>query len=242
MPDTTPDPVAALASLEGVGSAMAATRDGIDALLRDRGLRRTTADLTGEALLRGAHASAVLEGSGSSLEEARDGSGDELATAALRVSTGLLALLPVLDHSPLQVLARLHTAAAKGSVPDEDLGRPRPDVDTERLRGLATLLTARTSAPGLVLAAVAHAEVRTLAPFVSHNGIVARALERLVMVARGVDPTSLTVPEAGHLSVRAEYESNLRAYAEGGDRGVHAWLLYAAEAYAAGAERSPLRD
>ena len=111
MPDTPPDPLAALASLEGVGSAMAATRDGIDAMLRDRGLRRTTADLTGESLLRGAHASAVLEGSASSLEEAREGTGDEVTTAALRVSTGLLALLPVLEHSPLQVLARLHTAA-----------------------------------------------------------------------------------------------------------------------------------
>ena len=109
MPDTTPDPLAALASLEGVGSAMAGTRDGIDAMLRDRGLRRTAADLTGESLLRGAHASAVLEGSGSSLEEAREGTGDDLTTAALRVSTELLSLLPVLEHSPLQVLARLHT-------------------------------------------------------------------------------------------------------------------------------------
>src|SRR3954447_14804509 len=100
MPDTTPDPLLALASLEGVASAMTATRDGIDALLRDRGLRRTTADLTGESLLRGAHASAVLEGSGSTIEEARAGTGDDLTTAALRVSTELMALLPVLDHSP----------------------------------------------------------------------------------------------------------------------------------------------
>ena len=68
MPDTTPDPLAALASLEGVGSAMAGTRDGIDALLRDRGLRRTTSDMAAESLLLGAHASAVLEGSASSLD------------------------------------------------------------------------------------------------------------------------------------------------------------------------------
>ena len=219
---------------------MAGTRDGIDALLRDRGLRRTTSDMAAESLLLGAHASAVLEGSASSLEEVREGAGDEVATAALRVSTSLLSLLPTLEHSPLQVLARLHTAAAKGVVDDEALGRPRPEA-SGGLRRLAGLLTQRTTAPGLVVAAVAHAEVRTLEPFASHNGIVARALERLVLVSRGVDPTSLTVPEAGHLSVRAEYESNLRAYAEGGERGVHAWLLYAAEAYAAGAERSPLR-
>jgi hypothetical protein len=92
-----------------------------------------------------------------------------------------------------------------------------------------------------VSAAVAHAELRTVAPFASHNGLVARAAERLVLVARGVDPTSLTVPEAGHLALRAEYESNLRGYADGGAAGVHAWLLYAAEAYTAGAQASPLR-
>ena len=52
MPDPS-DPLVRLAALEGVASAMAATRDGIDALLRDRGLRRTTPDLTAESLLRG---------------------------------------------------------------------------------------------------------------------------------------------------------------------------------------------
>jgi hypothetical protein len=61
------------------------------------------------------------------------------------------------------------------------------------------------------------------------------------MVARGVDPTSLTVPEAGHLALRPAYESNLRGFAGGGSSGVHAWLLYAAEAYTAGAQASPLR-
>jgi hypothetical protein len=91
------------------------------------------------------------------------------------------------------------------------------------------------------VAAVVHAELATAAPFGSHNGIVARAAERLVLVARGVDEKSLVVPEAGHLALRAAYESNLRGYAEGGPAGVHSWLLYAAEAYAAGAEASPLR-
>ena len=86
-----------------------------------------------------------------------------------------------------------------------------------------------------------HAELATAAPFASHNGIVARAAERLVLVARGVDEKSLVVPEAGHLALRAAYESNLRGYRDGGPAGVHAWLLYAAEAYAAGAEASPLR-
>ena len=240
MPDATADPLARLVALEGVASAMAATRDGIDALLRDRGLRRTTPDLTAESLLRGAGASAVLEGSGSSLDEVREGRGDEVARAAVRVSTELLGLLPTLQSAPLQVLARIHTLAAKGAVADEDLGRPRDPAAAARLRDLAATLGGQTAAPALVVAAVAHAEVLSAAPFVSHNGIVARALERLLLVARGVDAKSLVVPEAGHLALRREYESNLRGYAEGGPGGVHAWLLYAAEAYAAGAEASPL--
>ena len=60
-----------LVALEGVGSAYAAARDGIDALLRDRGLRRSGPDATVEALLRGAHASAELEGSSATLEDCR---------------------------------------------------------------------------------------------------------------------------------------------------------------------------
>ena len=63
-----------------------------------------------------------------------------------------------------------------------------------------------------------------------------------MLVARGVDEKSLVVPEAGHLALRPAYEANLRAWRDGGPQGLHAWLLYAAEAYAAGAEASPLRD
>ena len=241
MPDQ-PDPLTRLAALEGVASGMAAARDGIDALLRDRGLRRTSPQLTAESLLRGAHASAVLEGSVSSLEEVRADGGDEVARAALRISTELLGLLPTLRRAPLQAIARLHVLAASGVVPDEDVGRPRDAAGAGRLQALGRLLTAPSTAPALVLAAVAHADLAAAAPFVSHNGLVARALERLVLAARGVDEKSLVVPEAGHLALRREYESNLLGYALGGPGGVHAFLLYAAEAYARGAEASPLTD
>ncbi|NYD43614.1 oxidoreductase [Nocardioides panaciterrulae] len=237
----TTDPLAWLTDLEGVPSAYAAARDGIDVMLRDRGLRRTSPETTAESLLRGAHASAVLEGSTSTLAQVRDGQADEAARAAVRLSTELLGLSPLLARSPLQALARLHAVAAAGSLPEERLGRPRDADAADRLRTLAGLLIADTSAPALLVAAVVHADLATAAPFPSHNGLVARAAERLVLVARGVDEKSLVVPEAGHLALRPAYESNLRGYAGGGTAGVHAWLLYAAEAYAAGAEASPLR-
>lgn len=237
----TADPLAWLSSLEGVPSAYAAIRDGIDVMLRDRGLRRTSPETTGESLLRGAHASAVLEGSGSSLAEVRAGEGDEIARDAVRLSSEMLGLAPTLTTAPLQALARLHALAAGGALPAEMLGRPRDADSAQRLRTVAELLTASTSTPALVQAAIVHAEIATAAPFSSHNGIVARAAERLVLVATGLDSKSLVVPEAGHLALRPQYESNLVGYRDGGQKGKHAWLLYAAEAYAAGAEASPLR-
>lgn len=240
MPDPAPDPLAWLTELEGVPSAFAAARDGIDALLRDRGLRRTTPEQTAESLLVGAHASAVLEGSTSSLEEVRAGQADETALAAVRVSTGVLALVPVIGSSPLQAFARLHALAGKGVVGDDALGRPVSEEAAERVNSLASTLLA-TSVPALIVGALVHAELKTVAPFASHNGIVARAAERLVIVARGVDPASVVVPEAGHLALRPQYESNLRGYRDGGRAGLHSWLLYAAEAVTAGTEVSPVR-
>lgn len=227
-------------SLEGLPSAYAATRDGVDVLLRDRGLRRTAPDQTGESLLRGAHASAVLEGSESTIDEIRGGQGDATAQAALRVSAEVLSQVPVIARAPLQAMARLHTLAGKGVVADDELGRPRSAEAAARLGALSRLLLARTEAPALMVAALVHADIATSAPFASHNGIVARAAERLVIVARGLDPASLVVPEAGHLALRAEYESNLRGYRDGGRTGVHAWLVYCSEAQTRGAEASPL--
>ncbi len=229
-----------LHALEGVPSALASARDGIDAMLRDRGLRRTTPETTAESLLRGAHASAVLEGSASTLEDLRAGTGDEVAAASVRLSAQLLSQVPVLTRSPLQALARLHTVVAAGAVPDAQLGRPRDAETAGRLRELAPLVTA--DSPALLVAAVVHAELLAAAPFASHNGLVARAAERLVLVARGLDEKSLVVPEAGHLALRAAYEQRWRGWRDGGGSGQHAWLLHAADAYAAGAEASPLRD
>lgn len=228
------DPLAPLLSLEGVPSAYASARDGIDGLLRDRGLRRSTPAQTADSLLIGAHASAVLDGSTSSLEEVQAGAGDAVAVDALRLSTQLLALAPTLRGTPAHAFARLHAVASGGA----DSGRPRDATALNRLQVLGNLLTSDTSAPALLLAAVVHAELATAAAFPSHNGPIARAAERLVWVASGLDAKSLLIPEAGHLANRAAYESNLRAYRDGGPSGVHAWLLYAATAAGSAAEAS----
>jgi hypothetical protein len=220
------DVFAFLAQLEGVPSALAAARDGIDALLRDRGLRRTGREVTTESLLRGARASARLEG-------------DEYdETGPVRLSSELLGLLPVWRRSPLQALARMHTLAARGYVDDADLGRPVQDA--ERLADLAVRVAAPTQAPALAVAAIVHAEIVATGAFAAGNGVVARAAERLVLLDRGVDPASVTVPEAGHLAAGPAYADVLAAYREGRGGAVRQWLLHCAAAYAKGAELSPL--
>ena len=236
------DPLAWLTDLEGVRSAYAGTRDGIDVMLRDRGLRRTSSGMTAESLLRGAHASAVLEGSS---VHAGAGAGRARPTRSRPTPYGS----PPRCWRSRRCSRPRRCRRSRGCTPSSgrprwtprSSGRPRDAASADRLRGVAELLLSGTEAPALLVAAIAHADVATAAPFASHNGIVARALERLVLVSRGVDAKSLVVPEAGHLAHRAAYESNLRAYRDGGPSGVHAWALYGAEAFSAGAEASPLR-
>ena len=222
---------------------MAAARDAVDVLLRDRGLRRTTPELTGESLLRGAAASARLGGSASSLDDLRGGVADVVALAAARMNAELLALVPVVQRSPLQAMARLHALAATGLVDDAELGRPRQaDGVPARLQAVSAVILASSETPALAVAGVVHAELMAADAFATANGVVARGLERLILVARGVDPTSMVVPEAGHLLLEPAYRAALTAYAQHGLAGRRAWLLHVAQATAHGVEASPLRS
>lgn len=219
---------------------MAGTRDGIDLLLRDRGLRTISPDDTAASLLRGAAATASLEGSRVDADDLAAGAGDITARAALRLSTELLALVPIWRTAPLQAIARLHALAAAGSVDDAALGQPSNPSGAERLAAFARQVARPTSAPALVVAALAHAEIATCGAFSSHAGVVGRAVERLVLVERGVDPASVIVPEAGHAEAPDSYRSALSAYVLGDDLGVAQWLRYASLAFNRAAEASPL--
>lgn len=178
----------------------------------------------------------------------------------LRAAVQATAATEGLGAAPLdsagQLLVRLHVAAATPLLDDSaQVGRPRragedsheladlgPGADPadlpHRLALLADLLgSVRWGASGVVVAALAHAEVATMRPFVRGNALVARALERVVLQASGVDPTGVAVPEAGHArGVGADYRGALGAYASGERDGVRLWLVQAAEAVVAGAE------
>jgi hypothetical protein len=225
-----PDPLTDLARLEGVPSGLAAARDAVDVVLTDRGLRAMSAEQVAGALLIGARASARLT------EDPQ-----RWITGAVRLSTELPALAAVLRMAPRQALARAHTLAAHGEVPPDDLGRLRSSGEaTSRVAGLADLLTTATDAPALVLAAIAHAEVAVVAPFGTADGLVARAVERMVLISSGFDPRGVIVTEVGHLQRRAEYEQALAGYAAGTAAGVRRWILHVAQAAVDGAEASPV--
>ena len=159
------DPLAAVAAEQGVPSALAAARDGIDARLRDRGRRRTGPEVTAESLLLGAAASAALAGSTSRLADLRAGRTDAIAAGCLRLSIEVIGLLPIWRVSPLQALARMHALASDGAAPADRRGRPAGPAGAERLRDLAATLGRPTRAPALAVAAIVHAELATAEPF-----------------------------------------------------------------------------
>jgi hypothetical protein len=225
-----PDPLTDLARLEGVPSALAAARDAVDVVLTDRGLRALTGEQVAAALLAGARASARLTDDP-----------QRWATGAVRLSTELPVLAGVLRVAPGQALARAHALAAHGQVPDDELGRLRESTEvTSRLGQLSELLTGRGDAPALVLAGIAHAEIATVAPFGSADDLVARAVERMVLISSGFDPRGVIVTEVGHLRYQAGYRSLLRGYASGTVAGVRDWILHVAQAAVDGAESSPV--
>ncbi|MEU5699035.1 hypothetical protein [Streptomyces aurantiacus] len=108
-----------------------------------------------------------------------------------------------------------------------------------RLDGLARLVVTGSSAPALVTAAVVHGELLALRPFGSHNGLVARAAERIVLIGSGLDPKSVCPPEVGHAELgRAAYAAALDGYASGTPEGMAAWIAHCGKAVGLGARES----
>jgi hypothetical protein len=259
----TADPLAALGSLPGVAESVESVRKAVDRVYGHRVMRRRSNEITSEAALRGARGSAALSGADWALEEVRrrtDFSGedgdDQARTmgGALRLTAEAGQLLSIWRQSPLRVLARLHLVAAGRD--HARVGRPRQDdepVDeplvelplpsagevSGRLDGLAELIVKGTSAPALVSAAIVHGELLALRPFGFHNGLVARAAERIVLVGSGLDPKSVCPAEVGHAELgRAAYLAALDGYVSGTPEGMAAWIAHCGRAVELGARES----
>lgn len=256
------DPLPALLELPGVGAAVGEARTAVDGLLWDRSVRARQDDVVAESLLRGAWVSAWFEGAETDLDPLRSGAAldgspvGRLLANSLALHAQLPELVGVVGRSPGQALARMHALVAHGFVPDDQLGRPRsgdspddtlrlgpaPDAAeaTARLADLSRLLVS-SQAPGILVAAVAHAELAVVRPFGWGSGLVARALIRLVLAQRGVDPGMQGAPEVGLRRVgRPAYVRALRGYAQGTPEGVAGALTLVAEAIAFGAGQPPL--
>jgi Fic family protein len=257
------DPLAAVAALPGVPDAVESARTAVDRLRGHKVLRSRSSQVTAESALRGARASAALAGADWPLEELRrrtdlgDEQGAALVRGALRISGELSELLPILRQAPAQVLTRMHLLAAAGAADAARIGRPRLDgeavtaepamppepVDAQqasaRLNALVGVLAAPSKAPALVVASIAHAELLATAPFGWGDGLIARAVFRLLLVDRGLDPNSLAIPEVGFLEQGVDaYRDALASYAEGTADGIAAWIAYCAQALVLGAQES----
>jgi hypothetical protein len=229
-------------------------------------LRRRIPQAAAESRVRGARASAALDGAQVSVDLVRDlmrgaTAWPQQPDPLEQVLRGVVQATAETEHlrslvvtAPAQALARLHTAAAAELLPPEQVGRPRRTGEqareladlgpapegaevAQRLAGIVRLVLASRDAPALVVAALVHAEVAVLRPFVRGNAVVARAMERLVIQASGLDPTGVAVPEVGHgRESGAAYLGALAAYAGGTPRGVALWLTHCGEAVVAGAQ------
>ena len=171
------------------------------------------------------------------------GGPDPVLAGALRVSEalegGATSLVGVWQRAPLQAIARLHALAAADLADDDRLGRPHGDADVgRRMALLADIVTGGTQVPAPVLAAVVHGELLTLAPFGTADGVVARAVSRLVTIATGLDPHGLGVPEVYWMRHSGDYRAAARGFSSGTPDGLAAWLVLCARALHAGAREA----
>ena len=238
---TEADPLAPLAELPGVAAASEEAREALGRAHRHRSNLRGWPTTAAEAALRAARASSVLDGGSLQLSDA--GAPDYVLAGALRVSEalegGATSLVGVWQRAPLQAIARLHALAAADLADDDRLGRPRSDVEVgRRLALLADIVTGGTQVPAPVLAAVAHGELLTLEPFGTADGVVARAVSRLVTIASGLDPHGLGVPEVYWMRHSGDYRAAARGFSSGTPDGLAAWLVMSAKALHGGAREA----
>lgn len=235
------DPLLPLLDLPGVADAVTTARDAIARVHQHPTNRRGWPATAAEASVRAARASAAIDGG--SVEIPEDGDvRDPVLAGALRVAESVGLLLAIWQKAPLQALARLHVLAAADLVPAGErgsLGRPRsaPGVPA-RLDLLASLVAGGTSVPAPVLAAVVHGELLTLAPFGVADGVIARAATRLTLIATGLDPKGLVVPEVACLRRGVDYRETARGFAGGTPDGVAAWLVFCCQALSDGAREA----
>ncbi|MEU4113387.1 oxidoreductase [Kitasatospora sp. NPDC028055] len=167
------------------------------------------------------------------------GDADPAAGRPRRAGEGAEELFPL----ELEPVESVEVEAAVGPRP---VLPPAPDAEevAARLDQLSRLLVARAEGqgvgtPALVVASVVHGELLALRPFGSHNGLIARAAMRIVLIAEGLDPKSICPAEVGLAELGTDtYRRALAGYLAGTPEGMAAWIAHCGRALRLGVRES----
>ncbi|MFJ7909789.1 oxidoreductase [Kitasatospora sp. NPDC096204] len=167
------------------------------------------------------------------------GDGDPAAGRPRRAGEGADELFPL----ELEPVESVEVDAADGPLP---VLPPAPGAEevAARLDQLSRLLVARAEGqgvgtPALVVASVVHGELLALRPFGTHNGVIARAAQRIVLIAEGLDPKSICPAEVGLAELgTAAYRRALAGYLAGTPDGMAAWIAHCGRALRLGVRES----
>ncbi|MFH8381263.1 oxidoreductase [Kitasatospora sp. NPDC018058] len=167
------------------------------------------------------------------------GDADPAAGRPRRAGEGAEELFP-LELKPVE---SVEVDAAVGPLP---VLPPAPDAEevAARLDQLSRLLVARAEGhgvgtPALVVASVVHGELLALRPFSAHNGVIARAAQRIVLIAEGLDPKSICPAEVGLAELGTDtYRRALAGYLAGTPEGMAAWIAHCGRALRLGVRES----
>ncbi|MFJ6139156.1 oxidoreductase [Kitasatospora sp. NPDC092286] len=144
----------------------------------------------------------------------------------------------------LKPVESVEVEAATGGPVAELSPAPGADEVSARLDQLSRLLIARgegqgVGTPALVVASVVHGELLALRPFASHNGVIARAAQRIVLIAEGLDPKAICPVEVGLAELGTDaYRRSLAGYLAGTPEGLADWIGHCGRALRLGVRES----
>ncbi|MGV9269913.1 oxidoreductase [Kitasatospora sp. NPDC003701] len=168
------------------------------------------------------------------------GDADLAAGRPRQAGEGVEALFPL----ELEPVESVEVEAAPAGPAVELPPAPGAEEVAARLDQLSRLLIARAEGqgvgtPALVVASVVHGELLALRPFGSHNGVIARAAQRIVLIAEGLDPKSICPAEVGFAELGTDaYRRALAGYLAGTPEGLAAWIAHCGRALRLGVRES----
>ena len=248
------DPLSNLLKIESINNSITLALKSIDELNWNRSVRNNK-DLIPLARRISGYASASLEGANMPTDprqEPDESPMGKLSNAALGITAEVDFQLATFLKTPLQTWARLHSFVEDGELRGRPrtnnevidplhLGSPLPhELIESRMNNLVELITT-SSAPALLVAAIAHAELATIAPFNKGSQLIARATTRIILQSRNVDQLKLVMPEYGFYKLgRNSYAKALIAYQAGSIEGVSKWVELHSQALVIGSTSSNL--